>query len=256
MLPQEARVSASNHLAAHLSQRETIYHFPFPRNFSDIDFIVVDLIEYFPYMWLPRQEELSTIRNLLLNEDFSLRFSEDGILVLEKGLRKENGYYLNAVKVKQALPQQYVNMPFGDRLLLLGYDLKDSLEIGRKQRIVYYWQVLKDFDKKFSYTVFGSTEELAVDYILIDTLENNGRKIRLVHLPAYLLCPPNDWKAGDIIREELDFYIPEESLPGNYSWNIGLYVVPKLFFIQPDAKNLVPGTQQIKLKNLRIGGSD
>ena len=253
MIPQEARVSASNHLASHLSQRETIYHFPQPKNFNNIDFIMVDLLEYFAYEWIPRNEEVRFLRDLLSGEDFSLAFYEDGILLLQRGLKKEKGYYLKAAKVKGAFPQYSLNVSFNERLLLIGYDLKNEyLEVGKKQRIVYYWQVLKDFDKKFSHSTFSFVENLNREYILIDTFENKGKKIRLVHLPTYILYPPENWKAGDIIKEGFDFYIPESIIPDSYAWKLGLYAVSNYFFIQTDTQNLVPGTQEIKLKGIKI----
>jgi len=253
MIPPNASVSASNHLGAHLSQRETIYHFPFPKNFNDIDFILIDLLEYFYPDPKFRQDEISCLRGLLSSNNFTLIACEDGILLLKKGLKKYVPYNLKVDKVKEAFPSKPINLSFDGRLLLIGYDLNDKyFETGKIYHIVYYWQVLKDFNKAFSYTYFGSVENLNMEYILIDTFENLNNKFRAVHLPAYILYTPANWKAGDILKEEFDFYVPQNIHAGNYRWGIGLYAVPRLFFIETEDRNLVPGTQEISLKVIQV----
>lgn len=252
MVPPEVRVSASNHLASHLSQRETIYQFPHPENFQSIDYILVDLIEYYPTEWNRRKEERATLRKLILNGNFTLKAWEDGILLLQKGLKKKESYYLNASFAKDASPRFIINYAFADRLLLKGFDLNyDKLMPGSKNRIIYYWQVLKDFGKEFTYSYFGSTERLSKDFILIDTFKSSSEELRIVHLPLYILYPPEDWKEGDVIKEEFEFYLPGEFSKGNYTWKIGCYVAPEYYFIQTGQKNLIPGTKEIKINRFK-----
>ena len=107
--------------------------------------------------------------------------------------------------------------------------------------------MLEDFNKEFLYSYFSSKEKLNTEYILIDTFEGRKGGFRIVHLPTYVLYAPEDWQAGDIIREEFDFYLPKNIPPGKYEWKIGLYAVPKLFFIETADKNLVSGTEKIDL---------
>ena len=77
-------------------------------------------------------------------------------------------------------------------------------------------------------------------------------EFRIVHLPAYLLYPPSQWRKDDIIKEEFDFSAPESMNPGIYSWQIGSYVVPQSFFIQTEKENLVLDTKEISLGSLNI----
>jgi hypothetical protein len=253
MIPPEASVSASNHLASHLSQRQTIYHFPYPKDFKEIDYILVDLLEYFPTYWGPREEEIDTLKSLLSNNNFKLLLCEDGILLFKRTIKIGQGYRLKAGKARGASLQNPLNLPFDNRLLLMGYNLKDRhFERGRTYRIIYYWKVLSGFDKGFLYTYFGNTEGLNTEYIIIDSLENEKNKFHIVHLPTYILFKPKNWKVGNIIREEYDFYIPENIPAGNYKWKIGLYATPKYFFIKIGAKNTVPGTKEILLGEVEV----
>lgn len=256
MVPNDVSVSASNHLASHISQRETIYHFPYPFDFSRIDYVLVDLLEYFtpgPVLgWPSRQKEIDSLRDALLNYNFFLRHYEDGIILLQKGVKEESDYFFNAEIIKEASPKHIVGLSFGRRIRLVGYDLNNKyLESGTKQRISYYWQVLEDFNRGFLYKYYYSTENLNTDYIIIDTFTNQKDEFRIVHLPIYVLLQPKDWRVGDIIKEDFDFYIPDNISSGDYNWKIGLYVVPKNYFIETANRNLVPGTVQIDLGSLR-----
>lgn len=253
MVPQGAKISVSNHLGAHLSKRQVLYHFPHPGVFKDIDYVLVDLLEYAPVFWNPREDEINMLRRLFLNKNFTLLSWQDGMLLFHKRLRDKENYHMNVSLVKKAEPVFSVNRSFGNRILLLGYDLDyDGFQAGKKYRYVYYWQVLEEFDKDFYYDYFGNIENLTRDYILIDTFENGPYRLRVVHLPTYILYSPRKWKAGDIIKEEFEFYLPEDLPLGSYNWKIGLYVVPKFFFIKTEPKNLVPQTAEIKLGTIKI----
>lgn len=249
LIPDSASVSASNHLASHISNRETIYHFPHPKKFDNIDYILVDILEYFPTYWGPREEERSCLKDLILDDSFGLMYFEDGILLFKKGL-KENTYQVKTVKLKQASPSNKVNFSFDNRLELLGYDFEDQLlEESGKRRIVYYWRVLEDFDKEFNYEYFDYLEKLKTEFILIDTIQVANHSIRLVHIPLYILQGSLGWKKGDVIREEFDFYLSGNFIKDSFLWKIGMYGAPRSFFIQTDNKNLVAGTEEYLLKN-------
>lgn len=245
MIPRDAPVSASNHLASHLSQRETIYHFPYPEDINRVDYVLVDLLEYFPTSWNTRTKEIDALRGLIYNNNFSLSLWDDGILLFKKSPRKENEHSLRLDKVREAFPQNVLMHSFDERLLLIGYDLKvKDFKRGEKYQIVYYWKILENFRKSFSYSYFGTTEYDNKRYILIDILENGRNRIRIIHLPMYLLSFQEDWKAGDIIKEEYDFSLPEDIPPDNYTWRTGMYAAPDFFFIQTETEGLVPNTKE------------
>lgn len=253
MIPADAAISVSNHLGAHLSNREIIYHFPYPGDFSRIDYVLVDLLEYFPPEWGPRKDEIDALRELLLDDSFVLLSCEDGILLFKKSGKKEKGCYLKIDKVKDVRPQTLLGGVFDKRLALLGYDLKDKYFMtGKRYRIVYYWRVLNDFKKDFSYTYFDKTEKLNKEYILIDTFRSQKQEFRIIHLPIYILYAPENWEAGEIIREEFDLYFPDDMPTGNYEWRAGLYAAPNFFFIQTENRNLVPGVKEIILGRIEI----
>jgi hypothetical protein len=254
MVPAQASLSVSNHLGAHLSNREVIYQFPHPQDLNQVDFIAVDILEYTPLIWLPRQQELKALNRVFKEGNFVLSFSEDGILLFaRKQAGKQDEFRMGIEKIQSGIPAHEVNLPLGNRLLLLGFDLeKDYFFCGGKQRIVYYWQVLEGVRKKFRYAYFGLQDDLSGQYVLIDTLKQGKTQAHLVHLPLYLVLAAGDLKAGDILREEFDFYLPPDLNNGWYDWQTGLYVAPEFYSIRTQNEGLVPGTAEIDLGKIEL----
>lgn len=248
MIPSGVSVSASDHLASHISNRFSNYIFPYPETLTGIDYVLVDILEYFSLFWNPREKQVDALRSLLRGDNFNLTAAQDGVLLFQRGVKKDDRYMVKVDILEKSTPQYIVNESFGNRLSLLGYDFDfNNLRVGSKCRIVYYWQVLSGFNKKFICNYFGSSEELKNNFIVIDKFINGTDEFRVVHLPIYLLHAPNEWKIGEIIKEEFDFYLPQELPLGDYKWDTGFYAVPENFFIETEHNNFVPGTRQIDL---------
>jgi uncharacterized membrane protein len=281
MVPAGAAVIASDFLLARLGQREHVYHFydPPPAEVLDqVDYAVVDLFETYvrpPATGLraivetPSGESPGTgqpvratgkelVRLLLASGDFRLTAAEDGLLFLRRAPAGADSLLQAIDRVNRADPAVVVNNDFAGRLRLLGYDLEGdpaALVAGRRYRIAYYWQVLAGYARPFTYQ-YGTNpvddvQFLDDDYVLIDTFTCPGSEpFRVVHLPTYLLLPPSEWQAGDLLREEYDFVLPPDLAGGTCTWQVGLYLVPDYFPIQATPGRQVPGSAPLPMPDV------
>ncbi len=204
-----------------------------------------------------------SLYSLLLSPGkYELAAYEDGLLFLQrKGSPGDErpGMLAAAAAVESASPATPAGFDFGNRLRLLGYELDGSptaLELGRRHRITYFWQVLDGFDDPFVFRYgtnpIDDVQRLTEDYVLIDTFTQAGRDpVRVVHLPTYLLLPPREWRPGQIIREDYEFSLPADLGEGTIVWQAGLYVAPRFFPIRATLDRLVPGTAAYRMPDLQ-----
>lgn len=257
MVPDEEPVLVSDYLEIRLTHRERIYTLfapPADATLAQVNYALVDLFENHIRNEESAIREKALLRGLLA--EFNLAASEDGLLYFER--YGEAGFY-NAVDVVASIePQHRLAVDFGDRVRLLGYDLSafpSDLQRGQRYRIIYYWQVLEGFDSAFSLQHTNDPagdEQLYADWTLIDTFSSGAKQFRVIHLPTYLLLPPDRWLPGQVVRESYDFELPKDLTLGEYSWDVGLYAVPAWFAIDTDPGRLVPGTEPFHLARTRV----
>lgn len=256
-VPQEAPVLASDYLLIRLSQRPAIYHFFLPPSdhvLERVDYAVIDLFENHIRAPQSRARELALQRELLAGGDFALTRAEDGVLLFVRD--GGQGLHAQAEVVPEAFPGQVLDVAFGERLRLLGYDFAgDRLIAGRPYQVTYYWKVLPKYGEPFSLRHAAqaeSVEGLAAEYALIDTFTGPGGDFRVFHLPTFLLQRPEVWQPGQVIRETYEFVLPEMLPGGIYDWTVGLYAEPAWFGIRTDVDRLVPGTEQVLLREVEL----
>ncbi|MDD4953549.1 MAG: DUF2079 domain-containing protein [Candidatus Omnitrophica bacterium] len=250
LIPPEAAVSASNHLGAHLSQRQVIYHFPEPRNFAKLDYILVDLLEYFPLPGAPREQEKAALRNIITEGNFKLKSWTDGILLFQNNPQDKDEYLISLNTVKEATSEDKLDFSFDKRIRLLGFDLKakDKVEGGYRFRVAYYWQVLPGFDKEFTYSYFGLKDKLNTQFAIIDKFTSGKDEFRVMHLPMYLLYENGKFNKGSLVKEEFAFSLPEDVFTSGFEWRLGMYVTPNYYFINTNRDGILPGTQEAVLR--------
>jgi len=247
-IPPNVPISVSGGIAPHLTHRETCYSFPYPEEMGQVDYVLVDLLENHATPWIPREREREKIAALLQDERFALVAAQDGLLLFAKG--KAHGLKQRATMVKEAHPQFKVHHPFGNRLELVGYDAPSGpWRPGQTVRLTYYWKVLPGFAKPFTSLPYcGEMESLDRDILIADVFICGAWQWRQVHLPTYLLFPPTQWKAGMLLREEMDWPVPDDLPAGEYTWTMGLYTAYEKFPIQVDDAHRVPGTGLIQVQ--------
>lgn len=110
----------------------------------------------------------------------------------------------------KSTPDHAETVNFGNRLELLGYDLKQSsIAAGESGNITLYWKALRPLDH---------------DYIVSLRL-TDGRFYYWRHdgRPAAETYPTTSWPAGQVVPGELSFQVPPAIPPGTYFLELGTY---------------------------------
>lgn len=84
LIPDNASVSASNHIGAHLSRRKYINYFPYPEDFASIDYILADLSKPLTMPWLLWDKQVEKVDKLKVASRFILLKKEDGVYLFRR----------------------------------------------------------------------------------------------------------------------------------------------------------------------------
>ena len=107
-------------------------------------------------------------------------------------------------------PEHPESVNFGNRLLLLGYDLPSTtVSAGQTGDITLYWKPTRLLDN---------------DYIVSLRL-TDGRFYYWRHdrRPAAETFPTTNWSTGQVVAGDLPFDVPVGTPPGNYALEVGVY---------------------------------
>ncbi|HLA42903.1 MAG TPA: hypothetical protein VJZ27_05680, partial [Aggregatilineales bacterium] len=110
-------------------------------------------------------------------------------------------------------PQVITNISLGDAVIFYGYDVESqTLHPGDTLRVKYYWQAAKTVDT--DYAVFNH---------LLD-LESSEAVIQFDRLAGQNgIHSTSQWEPFEWVFDTFDLTIPEDTAPGQYSFQIGLY---------------------------------
>jgi hypothetical protein len=113
----------------------------------------------------------------------------------------------------QALPVNHrFRANFGDKIELLGYDLPDTrVRPGDRVRLVLYWHAISDVEEDYQ-TFVHLAEPLNVAWAQEDHLNPGG-------------LPTSRWPRDKYVWDEYAIRIPQETPPGDYKVNVGLYLM-------------------------------
>jgi uncharacterized membrane protein len=81
LIPEDAKVSASNWIGPHLAHRRHLYLFPV---IKDAEYVVIDLARPSYYTGVDRQRTYALARNLLDDPEYRLMYSRDNVAVFER----------------------------------------------------------------------------------------------------------------------------------------------------------------------------
>jgi uncharacterized membrane protein len=228
MIPADASVSAQTKLVPHLSQRVTIYMFPYGTPFdptrpasqsaAKADYILLDL-EGDVYPYYTSLQYINDVKTVLLSGDYGVVAAQDGYLLLKRGLPAPGISPYSALSAVQAkdpalhylllpnLPsslcadiyvapqgatqqaQATFTSPGGGSLSLLDYNVNTSSTINRTSGITV-------------------TTEWRVDAPIATPLQmlfaltgSDGNAYFVSNDVAQLYwCQTNSWKVGSIVR--------------------------------------------------------
>jgi uncharacterized membrane protein len=155
----------------------------------DCEYVVLD---FYPYGRDYRHPQLDILSDHpVVKKVFSVYGVEkykEGVVILRKGIKKtiKDFIKLKEEEISKLSPQYVIDKNFNNQLKLKGYDYYlDKEDIY----ITLYWEVLAQISKDFK-----------VKIILTDS---NGAKKEIIHKPIYGLAYLDNWKKGEIFRDEV-----------------------------------------------------
>ena len=209
MIPSSASVSAQSSLVPHLSERNSIYLFPYQDDHADYIFLDITSFTY-PYT---SNQYTSEVKKILLSGKYGVVAAQDGYLLLKKGLPAPGISPFSPEQVgDQVLPalpddfcsfvrvsQQAVTHPLqvdfsfansNTDFSLVGYSIAppSSFSIVTPfMQVTTYWRVNT-----------SGPPPLKVLVLLID--KNGKQQYSSIDFPALSWCPTSSWKPGTVFR--------------------------------------------------------
>jgi uncharacterized membrane protein len=139
-IPPDASVAVQGKLYPHLSTREIAYQLP---DVNDAEYVLFDVTSG---TWPVHPNDIRALaRELLAGGEYGVLDAADGYLLLRRGLTNSAipSEFYDFARVTGAVSPQYpLEIQFGDRLRLLGYDLLDDPRRA-ETALRLYWQPLQ-----------------------------------------------------------------------------------------------------------------
>lgn len=98
----------------------------------------------------------------------------------------------------------------GEGVELLGYDVGDTVEPGKRLTLILYWRCLRPMDE--SYTVFTH---------LLD--QENAIRGQLDSTPVQGEAPTTSWLQGEVVRDQYEIAVDPHAPEGEYTIEVGMY---------------------------------
>jgi uncharacterized membrane protein len=211
MIPATASVSAQSSLVPHISERNSIYLFPYQDDHAD--YIFLDTTSY--YYPLQSLSYINQVKKVIMGGNYGVVAAQDGYLLLKRGLPSPGISPFSPVQLgNDVLPQlpgdfcsfirvspQEVTQPLkvdfsanassNSGLSLVGYSVAPpnsfSIVTPSYLQVTAYWKVNA-----------SQLPPLRVQLLLFD--KNGKQQYSSVDFPALSWCPTNTWKPGTILR--------------------------------------------------------
>jgi uncharacterized membrane protein len=186
-VPAQGSVSAGGALVPHLSQRESVYIYP---NLHDAEYLAVNV--RYPAGPFPPRDTFDSIQAMLSAGQYGVTGGQYGYLVLERGLESAaipDSFYRFA-KAGDPAPQVELDVNFGDKVRLLGYDLVWERAQLPLAHLVLYWEALQPIE-----------DDLRLFFIELDT-RGEPRPATELEFVETVWYPPSRWLQGEVIRTE------------------------------------------------------
>jgi hypothetical protein len=194
LIPAEASVSTSYQLNSQVSQRRWLHLWP---NLHDADFVFLDVVP--SVIPLIANDVYQRVQELLQSGEYGVRASQDGYLLLERGLDNpalSDDFYSFA---RAATPEiQYpARVKFGDGLEFLGYDV--ASERTASVSLTLYFKVEGVMERDYRFFVFFTDPEgnTAAEQPPLTAPIQYPLSQELVATRWY---PPSQWKEGEVVQ--------------------------------------------------------
>ena len=204
-IPPDAALSVTTDLYPHLSHRELIYQFPILGNAQ------WTLVDVSGTTDLHPNDLQAKVRGLLA-AGWGVVDAADGYILLAQGrgaAEIPDSFYdfarVSAPDSGEAgavQPQYPLDVTFGNKLRLIGYDIVDNVK-WRRTNFRFYWEVLESLSPETAISMQVITPDGAT---ADDTVQRP--------MPALLWYPPARWQPGEIIvTTNVPWYLPRAWAP-------------------------------------------
>jgi uncharacterized membrane protein len=196
-IPAGAPLSVTTDLYPHLSHRQLIYQFPW---LGQASWVLVDVSGTTDEN--PRDVRAEIER--LLSAGWGVVDAADGYILLahRDGEEQIPDRFYDFARTGTALPQHTLDVTFGDRLKLVGYDVLDNTK-WRRTSFRFYWEAL---------TRLPEDTVLSIQMLTPAGAVADDTAIR--PMPAVVWYPPAQWRPGEtVVTETLPWYLPREWAP-------------------------------------------
>ena len=248
-VPSDAALAVSNQLAAHLTNRDTLYliRYPtesegprlLPQTLERVDYAIADAL--FDY-YVPLDDgyggglsgDREAIGLLIRDPSFGLVTERDGLLMFERDAAEER-ILTNTLELlpDDGTPAQHT---FSTQIELLDTSIEQT--DPDRLRATFTWRRTGDFDNVGEFVAVSRLEGIEQD--------------RIVHIPGYSLLPSWEWPQDQIVQETFDVQIPPDTPPGEYTWYVGWYNVGLPYSYATDERSLLPDSEEVVVTQLII----
>ncbi|MBV9706948.1 MAG: DUF2079 domain-containing protein [Chloroflexi bacterium] len=223
MIPPTASVSAQSNLVPHISERRSIYLFPYADDEADYIFLDVTSDTIYPFFGSPPY--IREVKNVILRGHYGIVAAEDGYLLLKRGLPPTtlSPYSLTQTasnlnkefllpelpasfcSFTQASPQEVDNpvqvtfssnttgTPIAD---LIGFHV-DALNpfsiAGGGMTVTTYWRVI-------------TSTKVPLQPLVFITDQHNHEHLVSFDFPGAYWCQTNAWKPGMIVKLQSRYF--------------------------------------------------
>ncbi len=196
-IPRDAALSATTDLYPHLSHRPLIYQFPW---LGQAEWALVDVSGTTDRHPADIRREIGR----LLETGWGVVDAADGYILLGKGrgaAALPDAFY-DFARAPAVQPEFPLDITFGDRLKLVGYDLVDDAK-WRRTALRFYWQALAPL-----------SEDTAISVQAVAPDGSEVGEAAPEAMPALLWYPPVRWQPGETVAvETLPAFLPRAWAP-------------------------------------------
>jgi hypothetical protein len=232
-VPPDVAIASDELLATRLVNREILYLTTRPitrsldKLLAEVEYVVIDALY-----------------------DFALANPSALETTISGGILHER----DAVKLLLNSPE-FTLLKARDGLLLFGRTnpgLTQSVElagIGDRKQVTRVNQKLGLVEAEITQTV-GRRIKIRYDWLRLEPPANDGPMIaitglegveqaRMIHLPTWAILPVEKWPADQIIRETIEYEIPDEIQPGTYRLKVSWYDARSIHAPETDEQSRV-----------------
>jgi hypothetical protein len=210
MIPASASLSAQSSLVPHLSERTSVYLFPYQDERAD--YIFLDITSY-PYPFTTYQYTLE-VKKILLSGNYGVVAAQDGYLLLKKGLPTPGiSPYSPAQDGDDVLPElpddfcSFVRVTPRQVTHALRVDFTSNTSLSAGLSLVGYsvappssFSVVSSLMQVTTYWRVNSVSPPPLR-VLVLLLDKNGKEqFSSIDFPALSWCPTSTWKPGTVLR--------------------------------------------------------